>query len=54
MWFIDGRFAIPRRYAMLTGLTVLLAILFCLDSIGGSLFGAGTVWKGRAYQFRGH
>jgi len=52
MWFIDGRFAIPRRYAMLVGLTVIMAALFCLNSIASSLFGAGTVWKGRAYQFR--
>lgn len=53
MWFIDARFEIPRRYAFAVGLTVLMAVLFCLDSIASSLFGAGTVWKGRAYQFRG-
>ena len=53
MWFIDARFEIPRRYAFLVGLTVLMAVLFCLDSIASSLFGAGTMWKGRAYQFRG-
>ncbi|GAB4412354.1 MAG: hydroxychlorobactene glucosyltransferase CruC [Anaerolineales bacterium] len=52
MWFINGRFTIPRRYAMLIGLTVLMAALFCFNSIGSSMFGAGTVWKGRAYQFR--
>lgn len=52
MWFIDGRFAIPRRYAMLIGLTIFMAALFCFNSIASSLFGAGTVWKGRAYQFR--
>jgi chlorobactene glucosyltransferase len=50
LWLIDGRYLIPRRYAM----TVLMAILFCLHSVGRSLFGVGTVWKGRAYQFRGH
>jgi len=54
MWFIDGRFLIPRRYALLLGLTILMAIGFCLHSIWCCLFGAGTVWKGRAYQFRGH
>lgn len=52
MWFVDGRFLIPRRYAMLIGLTVIMAALFCFNSIASSLFGAGTVWKGRAYQFR--
>lgn len=52
MWFVDGRFLIPRRYAMLIGLTVVMAALFCFNSIASSLFGAGTVWKGRAYQFR--
>lgn len=52
MWFVDGRFLIPRRYAMLIGLTVVVAALFCVNSIASSLFGAGTVWKGRAYQFR--
>jgi len=54
MWLIDGRFLIPRRYAFLLGLTVFMAILFCLHSVWCSLFGAGTVWKDRAYQFRGH
>ena len=53
MWFIDERFLIPRRYALLTGLTVLAVILFCLDSVACSLFGVGTAWKGRTYQFRG-
>jgi hypothetical protein len=37
---------------MLVGLTVIMAALFCLNSIASSLFGAGTVWKGRVYQFR--
>jgi chlorobactene glucosyltransferase len=53
MVFVDGRFLVPRRYGLLVALTVLVAILFCLDSAARSLFGAGTVWKGRAYQFRG-
>ena len=54
MGLIDGRFLVPRRYALLAGLTVLTAILFCMDSVACSLFGIGTVWKGRTYQFRGH
>jgi len=54
MWFIDDRFLIPRRYALAIGLTILTAILFSLDSIATNLFGAGTVWKGRTYQFRAH
>ena len=52
MWLIDGRFAIPRRYAVLIGLTMCMAILLCLNSIIGSLFRGGVVWKGRTYQFK--
>jgi chlorobactene glucosyltransferase len=54
MWLVDGRFAIPRRYALLTALTVAMMVVCCLNSVASTLLGAGTVWKGRAYQFRGH
>jgi len=57
IWTATGliyhRYYIPSRYALLSGLTVVAAILFCLDSVARSLFGAGVAWKGRTYQFRG-
>ena len=53
MWLINGRLLIPRPYAVLLGLTVLVAMLFSLYSVVCHLFGPGTVWKGRTYQFRG-
>lgn len=49
---IDGRVRIPRPYALLLGLTVLVAMLFSLHSVWSHLWGPGTVWKGRTYQFR--
>jgi chlorobactene glucosyltransferase len=53
MWLINGRLLIPRLYAALLGLTVLVAIFFSLYSVACHLFGPGTVWKGRTYQFGG-
>jgi chlorobactene glucosyltransferase len=53
MWLINGRILIPRPYALLLGLTVLVAMLFSLHSVWSHLVGPGTVWKGRTYQFKG-
>jgi len=53
MGVIHERFSVPKRYGLLIALTVTVAILFAMDSVAHSLFGPGTVWKGRAYQFRG-
>lgn len=49
---IDRRFRIPPWYAPLSLLTILAAILFAMDSVANSLWGAGVEWKGRTYQFR--
>lgn len=53
MGLIHERFFVPKRYGLLLALTVVVAILMAMDSVAHSLFGPGTVWKGRAYQFRG-
>jgi chlorobactene glucosyltransferase len=52
MALIHRRFRIPPWYAPLSLLTILAAILFAMDSVANSLWGAGVEWKGRTYQFR--
>ncbi len=52
MWLICERLAIPRRHALLIGLTVLSVIVLGLHSIVQSVLGPGVVWKERTYQFR--
>jgi hypothetical protein len=53
MWLICGRMRLPRRQAFCVLPTILMAVAFCLRSVVMSLLGPGTVWKRRAYQFRG-
>jgi hypothetical protein len=47
------RFHMRRSMAFLHPLTMLMTLLLASHAAYQSIFGGGTRWKGRAYQFRG-